>query len=403
MTATEKPIPAPMLSPAFFEDMFATYAWLREYEPVHKIAPINTWYVSRYEDVIKLLADNENFSVEKMPMTRVWHPDVQKALSSLFMDDPDHARLRGVVNGFFMPRSVKAREEAIKDIVDGAIEKVKQSGKNIIDIEKEFAYTVPIDVLSLIMGLPKEDYHLFHEWAPKLAEALQPSQTEEQREEGGEVARAIGDYLNEIFKNGNLRPHGEETVLSLLKDAVDSGVMSEDELLTQAVQLYIGGHETTLSLIGKSIYCLLTHPEELAKFKKAPEIVQKVVDETVRYHGVSHVIGRRVAKDYTLHGVTMKANDMIFIGNGSANRDENAFKDADKFIVDRKERVPHVGFGRGIRFCLGNHLAKLETRLALTALFEAFPDMQLAPDTKPEFGTNLMLHGLLSLPVQLKP
>lgn len=390
-----------MLSPAFFDDVFPTYKWLRENDPVHKIEAIDTWFVSRHADVTSILTDKENFSVEDMPITKAWHPDVRHALSSLFMDDPDHARLRGVVNNFFMPKTVIKREAEVSKIVDAAIESVRDSDKEIIDIEKEFAYTVPIDVLSMIMGLPKEDFVLFHEWAPKLAEALQPDQTEKQREEGGATARAIGEYLKDLFKAGNLRPKGEDTVLSLLKDGVDAGVMKEEELLTQAVQLYIGGHETTLSLIGKCILCLLTYPSELEKLKQNPELAAKMVDETVRFNGVSHVIVRRVARDYSLHGVVMQENDMLFVGNASANRDQSVYSDPDRYIIDREKRLPHMGFGRGLRYCLGNHLAKLEARLAVTALFRAFPDMALAKNSKPEFGTNLMLHGLLSLPVEL--
>ena len=395
-------IPAPMLSPEFFRDMFATYAWLREHEPVHRIEPIDTWFVSRYADAAAILADNEHFSVEDMPIVKAWHPDVRMALSSLFMDDPDHARLRGVVRDFFLPASVQRREAMVAGIVNSALEQVKSSGKAIIDIEKEYAYTIPIDVLSAIMGLPKEDFPLFHAWAPQLSEALQPMQTEEQREKGGAVARAIRDYLLRIIQGGNLKPQGEETVLSLLRNAVQRGVMSEQELLTQAIQLYIGGHETTLSLIGKCIYALLTHPAELRKLKADPSLLPQLVEETVRFNGVSHIIVRRVAKDYQLHGLTLKENDMLFVGNASANRDASVFERADEFIIDRPGRIRHLGFGRGIRFCLGNHLAKLETRLAIAALFRAFPDMRLCEGHEPQFGTNLMLHGLLSLPVQLQ-
>ena len=394
--------PAPMLSPEFFEDMFATYAWLRENEPVHWIEPINTWFISRHEDASRMLMDNENFSVEKMPIMDAWHPDVKAVMLSLFTDDPDHARLRGVVNDFFMPANVMKLEEKIKEIVDQALAGVKANGKGVIDIEKEYAYTIPIDVLSMIMGLPKEDYHLFHAWAPQLAEALQPMQSDEEKENGGRVAREIRDYLLDLFERGNLKPDGEATVMSLLKDAADNGAMHEHELITQAVQLYIGGHETTLSLIGKCIYLLLSNPSELEKFRGNPALASKVVDETVRFHGVSHIIGRRVAKEYTLHGVTMRPDDMVFVGNASANRDPNIFDQPDEFIVDRsKGRAPHLGFGRGARYCLGNHLAKLETRHAITALFDAFPNIELAPEYEPKFGTNLMLHGILSLPVKL--
>ena len=396
-------IPAPMLSPEFFRDIFPTYAWLREHDPVHRIEPINTWFVSRYVDAVAILADNDHFSVEDMPITETWHPDVRMALSSLFMDDPDHARLRGVVREFFQPASVQRREALVAGIVNNALEQVQSFGKTVIDIEKEYAYTIPIDVLSAIMGLPQEDFPLFHAWAPQLSEALQPMQTEEQREQGGTVARAIRDYLLRIIQGGNLKPQGEETVLSLLREAVQHGVMSEQEMLTQAIQLYIGGHETTLSLIGKCIHALLTHPAELRKFKADPSLAPKLVEETVRFNGVSHVIVRRVAKDYRLHDVTLKENDMLFVGNASANRDAAVFERADEFIIDRPGRIRHLGFGRGIRFCLGNHLAKLETRLAIVALFRAFPDMRLVEGREAQFGTNLMLHGLLSLPVQLQP
>ena len=396
-------IPAPMLSPEFFRDIFPTYAWLREHDPVHRIEPIGTWFVSRYVDAVAILADNDHFSVEDMPITETWHPDVRMALSSLFMDDPDHARLRGVVREFFQPASVQRREALVAGIVNNALEQVQSFGKTVIDIEKEYAYTIPIDVLSAIMGLPQEDFPLFHAWAPQLSEALQPMQTEEQREQGGTVARAIRDYLLRIIQGGNLKPQGEETVLSLLREAVQQGVMSEQEMLTQAIQLYIGGHETTLSLIGKCIHALLTHPAELRKFKADPSLGPKLVEETVRFNGVSHVIVRRVAKDYRLHDVTLKENDMLFVGNASANRDAAVFERADEFIIDRPGRIRHLGFGRGIRFCLGNHLAKLETRLAIVALFRAFPDMRLVEGREAQFGTNLMLHGLLSLPVQLQP
>ena len=396
-------IPAPMLSPEFFRDIFPTYAWLREHDPVHRIEPISTWFVSRYADAVTILADNDHFSVENMPITETWHPDVRMALSSLFMDDPDHARLRGVVREFFQPASVQRREALVAGIVNNALEQVQSFGKTVIDIEKEYAYTIPIDVLSAIMGLPQEDFPLFHAWAPQLSEALQPMQTEEQREQGGTVARAIRDYLLRIIQGGNLKPQGEETVLSLLREAVQHGVMSEQEMLTQAIQLYIGGHETTLSLIGKCIHALLTHPAELRKFKADPSLAPKLVEETVRFNGVSHVIVRRVAKDYRLHDVTLKENDMLFVGNASANRDAAVFERADEFIIDRPGRIRHLGFGRGIRFCLGNHLAKLETRLAIVALFRAFPDMRLVEGREAQFGTNLMLHGLLSLPVQLQP
>jgi len=391
----------PILSPEFFQNMNPSYDWLRENEPVHLIAPINTWFTSRYDDAVTILSDNNNFSLEDMPITSMWHPDVKAATRTLFVDEPDHARLRGVLQGFFALPSVRKREGMVAEIVSNAIQKLKDSEKRAIDIEKEFAYTIPIDVLSFIMGLPKEDFALFHDWAPKLNKAMVPTLTDDEKEEAGRTAREVGAYLTNRFRKGDLKPYGEDTVLSLLKDAVVGGVMSEDEMIPQAVQLYIGGHETTLQLIGLCIHQLLKHPAQLKKLKAKPDFIRKAVDETVRIDGVSQVIVRRVARDYTLHNVTMKAGDMLFVGNGAANRDPRVYDNPLAFDIERDFPRPHLGFGKGVRYCLGNLLARLETHLAISALLTEFPDIRLPADHEPDYNDNMMMHGLLSLEVEL--
>lgn len=391
----------PIPSPGFFKDMFPTYKWLRENDPVHFIPPFKTWFISRHEDVLALLKDNENFSVEKMPVMKSWHPDVQYVMQTLFKDEPDHSRLRGVLNDFFSVAKIKIHEERIREIVENAIQKLKDNGKNDIDIEKDYAYTIPIDTLCVIMGLPQEDFQLFHKWAPKLSEALLPMQTPEQKEKAAITACEVRDYLINHYKKGNLKPDGNDTVLSLLKEAVDAGIMTEEEIVPQSVQLYIGGHETTLSLIGKCIYSLLKNPDQLALLKKNPKLIPKAVEETIRWNGVAHCIGRVLVNDYTLHGKTMKAGDMVFLCNASANRDDNAFPNAEKFELNRPRTSEYLGFGHGLRYCLGNILARMETRMAISALIESFPNLSLSEDKEPQFNTNLMLHGLVTLPVNL--
>ena len=393
--------PAPILSPEFFRDMNPTYDWLREHSPVHFIEPIGTWFVSRYDDAVAILQDNDNFSLEQMPITERWHPDVKAATRTLFIDEPDHSRMRGVLKNFFMASAIKKREEMVSEIVEAALQKVKDSGRSSIDVEKEFAYTIPIDVVSIIMGLPKEDFQRFHDWAPKLNRAVIPTLSEDEREDAGQTAREVAAYLTDHFRKGDLKPFGEDTVLSLLKDAVEAGIMSEDEMIPQSVQLYIGGHETTLQLIGLCLHQLLKNPDQKRKLLERPELVQKVIDETIRVDGVSQVIVRRVAADYEMHGITMKQNDMLFVGNGAANRDPSVFTDPLTFDIEREFPKPHLGFGKGIRYCLGNNLAKLETRLAIMALFREFPHMRLPDDHVPDYNENMMMRGLLSLPVEL--
>ncbi len=391
----------PIMSPEFFQDMNPTYDYLRAHHPVYLIEPMQTWFVSRHEDCARMLLDDEHFSLQDMPIANMWHPEVKNATRTLFVDEPDHSRFRGVLKEFFMAPSVLKRERMVQAVVDGAVAKLKQLDASSIDIEKQYAYTIPIDVLSLIMGLPREDYQRFHDWAPKLNEAMIPELIDAQKEAAGQTVREVSAYLNDILQHGDLRPDGEDTVLSLLKKAMQSGVMAEDEVVPQAVQLYIGGHETTLQLIGLCIHQLLKSPQQLQKLKNNPQLVQKAIDETIRVDGVSQVIVRRVAEDYTLHGVTMRANDMLFIGNGAANRDPSVFDDPLVFNIERRSRKSHLGFGKGIRYCLGNVLAKLETRLAINALLAAFPNVRLPENHSPDYNHNMMMHGLTSLRVQL--
>lgn len=393
---------APIMSPEFFLDMPKTYHWIRDNEPVHHAEGLG-YFIMRTADVEAALANNENFSASDLPFVKALHPIVADSVSTLFVDDPDHARLRAVVNSYFMPRNVMTFEPRIQEIIDNAVAGLKDiKPGEVIDIQKTFAYKVPIDVLSIVIGLPKEDFAKFHAWAPLLNSALMPRQTEAQKDAGAAAFTEVRAYLDEVIATKNLRPDGHDTVLSLLKDAVDDGRMKPEELSKQAVQLYLGGHETTLSLMGLTIQALLRNPAELAKLKADPELAMNAVNEAVRFDGVSQVIVRRCAKEITIHGVTIPQDAMVYISNGSANHDPAVIDDPDSFIIDREKRVQHYGFGKGIRFCLGNHLARLEIRLAINALFAAFPDMRLPDDYESDYIGSLMLNGLKHLPVILK-
>lgn len=389
-------------SPEFFVNMPPTYHWLRENDPVHHVEGLG-YFILRTDDVDAACANNENFSASDLPFVKALHPIVAESMSTLFVDDPDHARLRAVVNSYFMPRNVLTFETQIQEIIERALDKLKDiPAGEVTDIQKTFAYQVPIDVLSVVLGLPKEDFDKFHRWAPLMNTALLPMQTDAQKETGAQAFTEVREYLDHVIATKDVRPDGHDTVLSLLKDAVADGRMQPDELSKQALQLYLGGHETTVSLMGLTIQALLQNPAELEKLKADPELAMNAVNEAVRYDGVSQVIVRRCAKEIEIRGTTIPKDAMVFISNGSANHDPSAIENPDSFIIDRETRVQHYGFGKGIRFCLGNHLARLEIRLAINALFKAYPDMRLADEYEPNYIGNLMLNGLKHLPVVLK-
>ena len=394
---------APPFTPGFFEDPFPTYAWLREHQPVAHIAPLNAYFVTRYDDCAALLMDNDNFKVGDQPVQQMWHPDLRKVMSTLFSDNPDHDRLRGVVADFFHPRSVRQREQAVEAIVNDAIADLVNAGESSVDLAGGFAFQVPIDVLSMLLGLQRSDYPLFHRWAPKLNSALEPRpRTPEELEESGAVAREVSTYLMERMAAGGLEPDGHPTVLSLLDRAVRDGVMSPDEVVPQAVQLYIGGHETTVHAIAKTLRALLLHPDQMAMVREDRSLIPAAVEEALRWDGISQVIIRRVDVEYELHGVTMPRNSALFISNGSANRDSAAFDKADTFDIGRPKGNLRLSFGKGLRFCLGAHVARIEIRYAVDKFLDAFPNAHLRPeDRAPRYNQNLILHGLASLRVQL--
>jgi len=398
--ASNKPAgPPALMHSESFRDPYPMFQRLREEAPVHWVPEFNIWFISRYDDIVNVVQDNEHFSKEKTLVELGLHPTVKKWLAPLFKDDPDHYRLRSILEKFFSIRSVKGFSEEIEQIVRRAAQELK--GKEEIDLLEQFAYRIPLHVLSLTLGLPKEDFPLFLKWAPGISDGFNPDKTSKAWQNGGVAYGEVADYLATMIKAMRRKPPAEPNVLSLLNDAHAAGVISEDELIGQAVLLFAGSHETTLNLIGLSAYTFLRHPQELAKVKRDPTLLEGGIDEVLRFDGPGHMCDRRVSQEIELHGVQLKENEAVWLGLGAGNRDERCCDRPDEFIIDRPGPSRHLGFSRGIHLCPGRHLSRLETRLAVGALFEAFPNMTLAGSPPLEYNENLFIHGLKHLPVRL--
>lgn len=362
----------------------ATYARMREESPVHVQPGLDgetpIWFVTRYDDVVALLTDNERFVVDpKLALTPAeleahvaeLAADERASENLLAKDGDDHRRLRRLVTKAFTPRIVEQLRPRIQQIADDLIDEVEERGS--MELVDHFAFPLPITVIAELLGIPVEDQARFRVWS---SNAVMPAFTPEDRE----LARRRGDefiaYLDDLFAQRRAQP--TDDLVTALVQAEDGGdTLSENELYSMVVLLIVAGHETTVSLITNAVYALLTHREQLAALRADPSLMASAVEELIRFDSpVERTITRWVAADTELGERTLRRGDLVIAVVGSANRDAERFADADTLDLARADNK-HVGFGRGPHYCLGAPLARLEAEIALETLFRRLPTIRL--------------------------
>ncbi|ETT47824.1 cytochrome P450 family protein [Paenibacillus sp. FSL H7-689] len=388
--------------PAFFTKEFthnpySVYEMLRKEEPVFRVMfPHGEfgWIITRYEDAVQILKD-PRFSKD---MVRRYGADNQSIFSNnmLFSDPPDHKRLRGLVQKAFTPKLVADMRSHIQDIADELLDNLPSQEKmNLID---DFAFPLPIIVISEILGVPLEDRDKFRIWSNTIIDASIAKSAElfEQH------ARELTDYLTAWF--AKVRQDPGTDLISQLVIAEESGQqLTEQELLGVVSLLIIAGHETTVNLIGNGILALLEHPEQRELLINQPELIHNAIEEMLRYNGpVEFSTSRWALEDIEFRGQRIAQGDLVIVALDSANRDEQQFKDADIFDITR-EKSSHLAFGKGIHLCLGAPLARLEGEIAVSTLLNRFPNIQLQADVNElEWRPGMNVRGVKEIPVQLK-
>jgi cytochrome P450 len=365
-----------------------TYARMRDESPVHLQPGLDgetpIWFVTRYDDVVALLTDNERFvldpalafSPEELAERRTSGalPDLDPRVNTslLNLDGADHRRLRKLVTMAFTPRIVEQLRPRVRQIADELVDRVALSGR--MELVDDFAFPLPITVIAELLGIPVEDQGRFRTWSSAF---VTPALTPELQEEAARHGEEFIAYLDDLFARRRAGPTGD--LVSALVRAEDEGDhLSENELYSMVVLLIVAGHETTVSLITNAVHALLTHPEALAALRSDVARIPIAVEELLRFDSpVERTITRWVAADVELGGARLARGDLAIAVVGSANRDETQFTDADTLDLDRAENR-HVGFGRGTHYCLGAPLARLETEIALATLLERLTNLRLA-------------------------
>ncbi|WP_458461473.1 cytochrome P450 family protein [Paenibacillus sp.] len=381
----------------FTHNPYPVYEKLRKEDPVFRVMfPQGEfgWIITRYEDAVQVLKD-QRFSKD---MVRRYGPDNQSIFSNnmLFSDPPDHRRLRGLVQKAFTPKLVADMRSHILDIADDLLDNLPSQEKmNLID---DFAFPLPIIVISEILGVPHEDRDKFRMWSNTVIDAS----TAESAELFEQHAKEFTDYLTAWFEKVRKNPGTD--LISQLVIAEESGQqLTEQELLGVVSLLIIAGHETTVNLIGNGILALLEHPEQRELLIKQPELIHNAIEEMLRYNGpVEFSTSRWALEDIEFRGQHIAQGELVIVALDSANRDEEQFKDADIFDITR-EKSSHLAFGKGIHLCLGAPLARLEGEIAVSTLLNRFPNMQLQTNVNElEWRPGMIVRGVKEIPMQLK-
>ena len=387
------------LSDRTAQDPYPVYAALRERDPVHRSRLMNAWMFARHADVDAILRDHRNFASDPRKGTLTARQEAllppADEFTMLFLDPPDHRRLRALVNKAFTPRAVEALEPRIRGILAALLDDIDDASG--FDLMRAVAQPLPVIVIAEMLGVPPEDRERFKVWSDQRARLLEPTVSPRERAIALVASGEFDAYFRTIIAKRRAAP--EDDILSALVQAEDEGErLNERETLNMLRLLLIAGNETTTNLIGNGMLALLRNPDQLRRLREDPGLIPSAVEELLRFDSPVQTTFRRALADCEVNGFELRKRDNLVVLVGSANRDPDAFEDPDRLDVGRGEAA-HLSFGRGIHHCLGAPLARLEGRIVLEMLLERFPRIGLR-DESPRFRKSIVLRGLRSLPVR---
>lgn len=384
------------------------HRWLRGERPDTPVVfdeEQKLWNVYGHPEIFEMLGDHARFSSET---TRLLPVEVDPKLiegDMTQMDPPQHRKFRQLVSKAFTPKAVAQLEPRVAEITEDLLRQAE--GRDRIELVTDLAYTLPVIVIAELLGVPPEDRELFKSWAENIIESFSGFSFLDDSEQGkqvlqdaAKVVQPLFDYLAEHLADRRAHPR-DDLLTHLAAVDVDGERLTENEAVNVANIILVTGHITTTMLLGNTLLCLDAYPDQAKRIRADRSLVPGAIEDALRILPPSTVLTRGTKVDVEVAGVKIPKDQLLLLWLGAANRDPRAFDDPAAYVPDRDPN-PHFGFGRGIHFCVGAGLTRLEGRVALNALLDRFPVLETDPDDPPTFVPTPDMIGIKSLPLRTR-
>ena len=387
-----------MRDPANKADPYPFYRSLLEKGPLLEL-PFGAYALTRHADCFNVLRDaryssndehKEGFAQVGEMIRAIGYEDLLGLMTRimLFADPPDHTRLRRLVSKAFTPKAIEAMRPRIASIVDDILDDVDVRGE--IEVVDDLAFTLPVTVISEMLGVPMDDHEHLRSLTAVAVAALDPSDNFEMLLPAAEGLRAMRAYFDDLVekRRGNL---GDDLLSAMIAAEDEGDRLSHDELLDTMLLLFAAGHETTVNLISGGMLNLLGNPAEMERLVADPSLITTTVEELLRFGPPVQFTARATTTDVELCGTALPKGTEIIVMLAAANRDPAVFDSPDELDIAREDNR-HLAFGGGIHLCLGAPLARVEGQEAIGRLVRRFPGLRLV-DAEVEWKPTTTIRG----------
>ena len=384
----------------FYDNPYPYYSLLRENDPVHR-CPDGSCFLSRHADLRMVYRDHRTFSSDKKELFKPLFGDSllyeHHTTSLVFNDPPLHTHVRKAIGDALSQKTVVAMEASLVDLVKELLDGLQEREQ--FDFVDDFASIIPIEVISNLLRVPREDRPLLRRWAVAILGALEFDLPADRFELGNQCVREFLDYLEGFVdeRRRNLSDDDDDILSRLIRWESEGFRLSDKQLYHQVIFLLNAGHDTTTNLIANGTLALLKNPAQMELLKTQPELISSAVEEFLRYESPVQLGNRLATRDVEIGGQLIPAGTNLHLGIGAANRDPEVYAEPDSLDLTRNPRDHHA-FAGGIHLCAGLNVARLEARIAIPALLQRFPNLSLAGEAV--FDTRARFRALLKMPVK---
>ena len=386
----------------FINNVYKYYNLLREKSPIHKNSD-GSYILTRYKDLVGVYRNFKVWSSDKRTEFGAKFGSSplfeHHTTSVVFVDPPDHTRIRKIFQQAFTPKSILGLERNINKLVDSYL--VTMHEKKKFDFVSDFSFRLPVDVVCSVLGVPSEDRHLIRDWAHKILGALEPKLTHKQFNEGSSAVINFKQYLKDQikFRKTHKDINKANEVLSLLIEA-EGLELSETELLHQCIFMLNAGHETSTNMLSHGLNELINHKDQYKLLQKEPGRIDTAIDEILRFQPPIQINNRRCLEKTKLGDVVVPEGTSVHMIIAGANRDPLQFFKPETFDISRSPNR-HLSFGLGIHICAGINLARVEAKVAFQSLMSSFREINLLK--KPKVANRIRFREIKEMQIEISP